>query len=91
MEKPVLFPNPVEKGDSVKIQGFRLPSVGKVNIQVFSLSFRMVLEETLQAKPREELELPLLDPLGVPLANGLYYVVVTSGGVQWTGKLLVLR
>ena len=86
---PVLYPNPVS-GPTVIIY---VPGVNeKVTVQVFTTAFRMVESEQVQVTPgSSEISLPLTDSGNVPLANGLYYVVVTTSKARTVLKMIILR
>jgi hypothetical protein len=63
-----------------------------VHIQIFTVAFRKVVDETLPDVPAgtSRVPVPLVDRDGKPLANGLYYVVITANGKHWVLKLLIL-
>ena len=62
-----------------------------VRIQIFTLSFRKVQDTTYpNVSGSTRLTLQLTDISGKPLANGLYYVVVTANGKRWVLRLLIL-
>ena len=86
---PVLYPNPVS-GPTVTIY---VPGVnGEVTVQVFTTAFRMVESEQAQVTPNSaDVPLTLSDSSGVPLANGLYYVVVTTPKARTVLKMIILR
>jgi hypothetical protein len=88
---PVLFPNPAPGGGSATLQ-VNLAAPGNVRIQVFTVSFRKVLDKTVPNIPAgvQDLTFPLVDKDGTALADGLYYVVVTANGKRWILKLLIL-
>lgn len=87
---PFLYPNPVFSG-FYTIQPF-VPSTADVRVQVFTTSFRKVLDWTYgQVAPGQVLTLPAKDGNGTPLANGLYYVVEEADGKRSILKLLILR
>jgi hypothetical protein len=88
---PVIYPNPVVSDGSVTLQ-VDLSSAGNVHVQIFTLSFREVLDINLPASAGiDKLDIPLKDKDGHPLANGLYYVVVTANGKRTVLKLLILE
>jgi hypothetical protein len=64
-----------------------------VNIKVFTTAFRKVAEQTYSQVPAgvSTLSIDLKDKTGVPLANGLYYVVVRTPAGRTIAKLLILR
>ena len=86
---PVLYPNPVS-GSTVTIY---VPGVnGKVTVQVFTTAFRMVESEQPQVTPgSSEISFSLTGSGGAPLANGLYYVVVTTPEASTVLKMIILR
>jgi hypothetical protein len=56
------------------------------------LAFRKVQDKTYPPMPSgTAITLTLTGKSGNPLANGVYYVVVTVDGHRSIGKLLVLR
>lgn len=57
------------------------------------MAFRVVQNEVFPSVPgNSPVRLELRDKMGVPLANGLYYVWVSVGGGRSSpAKLLVLR
>ncbi len=91
LPQPVIYPNPVV-GSTVNLRVF-LASAGSVRIQVFTLSFRKVGDETVPSVPAGSsvLTVPMTASDGKPLSNGLYYLVVTANGKRWVLKLLILR
>jgi hypothetical protein len=87
----VVYPNPVT-GPSVNVLPPFYSGPADVQVEVFTLAFRKVLVKTfLNVHSGTALTLPLIDSWGHPLADGLYYVVVTLDGKHSTAKLLVLR
>ena len=65
----------------------------QVTVSVYTTSFRRVNEIVLTNVPAgtSEETLPLTDRSGVPLANGLYYIVVHTPQGRFLSKLIVLR
>lgn len=90
--KPVLYPNPVSVGNSTLLQ-LTLGAASNVRVQIFTVSFRKVFDQTYPnlAEGIHNLSIPLVDREGTPLANGLYYVVVTVNGQRTILKLLILK
>jgi mannan endo-1,4-beta-mannosidase len=85
---PALYPNPV-MGNAVNLT---IPYVGQVQVEVYTLAFRGVIHQKLNPTTSGgNVLLVLNDDWGKPLSDGLYYVVVKSGGNRWAGKLLILR
>jgi len=87
----VLYPNPVSGPGPVHLT-LPITSVSNVEITIYTMSFRRVDQlDFKDVTPGEVLSLPLTDHWGIPLADGLYYVVVSAGNKHWILKLLVLR
>jgi len=88
---PVIYPNPADGTGPVRLRtGFA--STVDVRVQVFTLAYRKVRDETFTQVPAGgEVVLSLDDQWGKPLANGFYYEVVSSPEGRWIGKLLVTR
>lgn len=63
-----------------------------MRIEIFTLAFRKVQDRTFDSVPSSTpITQGLIDREGNPLANGLYYVIVTANAGRSIGKLLVLR
>lgn len=91
MGKLILYPNPANGTQPVTILVPR-GSLTNVRVQIFTVAFRKVLEENLLNPPLGvPIAVNLTDKSGVPLASGLYYVVVTTNQGRYVGKLIVLR
>ncbi len=89
----VVFPNPATGPGPVTLKVNLASPAGQAVISAYTTAFRMVNQIRLTNLPAgiTEAALPLTDKSGVPLANGLYYAVVTVNGKHFTAKLLVLR
>jgi sugar lactone lactonase YvrE len=86
----LVWPNPAKNG-TVQISP-NLASPSDVNVKVFTLAFRRVIErEFPQVQPGAVLTITLTDDWGGPLANGLYYVVFSTPQNRIIRKLIVLR
>jgi hypothetical protein len=86
-----IYPNPVT-GTTVQILPPPYMGIANVRVEVFSLAFRKVKDETFYSIPSgTAVTLTLIGRGGNLLANGIYYVVVTVNEQRATGKLLVLR
>jgi len=68
-------------------------AASKVKIVVFTTAFRKVQSIERDQVPIGVLSvaLELKDKWGAPLANGIYYVVVTTQQGRSVGKLLIFR
>jgi len=87
----VVYPNPV-MGNSVNILPPAFNGSQDVQVEIFTLSFRGVLKETFPQVPSgTAVKVDLTDHWNHPMADGLYYVVVTVNGNRSVGKLLILR
>ncbi len=89
----LIFPNPVNNPGEIQIQFTLGQSANDINVSVFTTAFRKVNEVDYGSQPAGRLTLPLAtqDKWGMPLANGLYYLVVKTPGGRSVGKLMVLR
>jgi hypothetical protein len=86
-----IYPNPAP-GPTDNILPPYYTGVSNVRVEVFSLAFRKVIDLTFDSVPSgTAIKLELVGRSGNPLANGIYYVVVTTKAGRATGKLLVLR
>jgi hypothetical protein len=87
----VLYPNP-SNGQPVSVVLPGLSSNTQVKLLVFTLAFRKVQEETLTVSAGSSLVwFKPVDKMDKPLANGLYYVIMTTPGKRYMLKLLILR
>jgi hypothetical protein len=88
---PVLYPNPVYEGDQVQIQP-PLTASTDVRVEIFTIAFRKVQDEIFhQTAVGAILPIQLTDKWNSPLANGLYYLAVSTPRGKWTMKLLILH
>jgi hypothetical protein len=63
-----------------------------VRVEIYTLAFRKVQDHSYGPMPSgTPIPIQLTGPSGNPLANGVYYVVVTTSSGRAVGKLLVLR
>ncbi|HTA76301.1 MAG TPA: T9SS type A sorting domain-containing protein [bacterium] len=84
------YPNPCT-GSQVHLS-LPLRTPGNVKIQVYTIGSRKVRECDFQNYPvGQDVLLTLTDDGGTTLANGLYYVRVTTPGTSRIIKLLVIR
>jgi hypothetical protein len=87
----VLYPNPVA-GPTVNVLPPAYVGVSNVEVEIFTTAFRKVQDETFpNVPPGVAVTVELKDKSGVPLADGLYYVIVIVDGHRSIAKLLVLR
>lgn len=70
-----------------------LDRTSDLTVGIFTIAFRKVQEKTFLAvgPGLTDLTLPLTDKVGIPLANGVYYVVLETGTERSIQKLLILR
>ncbi len=89
---PVIYPNPVHDAGPVKI---RLPAYAgstNVRVQIFTVALRRVQDRIYpNAAGNTDLSLNLVDVSEVSLANGLYYLAITTPVGRSIQKLLILR
>lgn len=86
-----LYPNPAS-GETVTVLSPFYPGVSNVRIEIFTLGFRKVIDMTVDSVPTGTgITVRLLGRFSAPLANGLYYVVVTTKSGKAIGKLLVIK
>ncbi len=90
--EPVIYPNPVNGPGPISI---RLPNylgLADIPVKIYTTAFRLVDKFTAnQMAGGSDVSLPLTDQGGTRLANGLYYVVVTTPLGRSIEKLLILR
>ncbi len=87
----VVYPNPAT-GDTVNVLPPTHSGMEDVRVEIFTSAFRKVLDESFASvPPGVAVTVELKDKWGRPLADGLYYVVVTVDGKRSIAKLLVLR
>ncbi|HEV2352886.1 MAG TPA: hypothetical protein VGR89_01475 [Puia sp.] len=86
-----IYPNPAT-GPTVNLLPPPMGGSSNVRVEFFTLSFRKVKDQTFpNVPPGSPVTVDLTGWGGHPLANGVYYVVVTTDTRRVTGKLLVLR
>jgi hypothetical protein len=86
-----IYPNPVS-GPTVNILPPVYPGTSGIRVEMFTTAFRKVMDTTYPPVPSNTVVVVALTGKGGhPLANGLYYILVTTSGGKATGKLLVLR
>ena len=87
----VIYPNP-SNGTEPLLVSVPLAVPSDVKVQIFTTAFRKVQEQDYPSQPvGVPVSIALSDREGVPLASGLYYVVVTMPQGRSIGKLLILR
>ncbi len=90
---PTVFPNPAT-GSQVHIEVPAYTGTLDVTVQVFTIAFRLVKEETFsQVLGGTDLPLTLIDKQGAFLADGVYYIKVSTPATHDSSivKLLVLK
>lgn len=89
---PLIYPNPLKDQGPLRIF-VPFKSTADVKVEVFTTSFRKVLDKKFPAvSPGVSVKLDPIDQWGKSLADGLYYVVVTTSlGDRRKGKWLILR
>jgi hypothetical protein len=89
----VIFPNPSTGSSPVSVQFLMRTAAFGVDLKIFTTAFRKINQVSYPNVPAGSatLPLPLTDERGAPLANGIYYVLVTTREGHAIGKLLILR
>jgi len=86
-----LYPNPAP-GSTVNILPPPYSGVSNVRVEIYTVAFRKVLDETFDSVPSGTVVVVTLTGRGGSvLSNGVYYLVVTTNSGRTLGKLLVLR
>ena len=86
----MIYPNPSD-GETVNVL-FPGGETSDVTVRIFTVAFRLVLQQEFpQAPMGTAARIELRDKDGVLLADGLYYVVVSSDQGRYVAKLLILR
>jgi hypothetical protein len=80
------YPNP-SNGSPITFT-VSAPEVSTVTMDVFTLAFRKITGETIQAHGPTTFQWNLKDISGVPVANGVYYVRIQVKGAQSAVKIL---
>jgi hypothetical protein len=87
----VIYPNPAP-GGTVNILPPAYGGISNVRIEIFTAAFRKVQDEVFTNIPSgTAVTIALTDRMGSPLANGVYYIVVTTSRGRAIGKLMILR
>jgi hypothetical protein len=87
----VIYPNPAT-GPGPVFLSVPLTAAADVQATLYSSAFRRLNSFSwTNVTPGTPLPIPLTDRLGNPLANGVYYLVVTAQGKRWIVKLMILR
>jgi hypothetical protein len=90
-KKHTLYPNPITDSGPLKLF-LSLTSASDVKAQIFTIAFRKIQEQLFPQVPvGTDVTLNLTDKWGAPLANGLYYVVVTTNEGRSIVKLLISK
>ena len=89
-EKVIVFPNP-DPGTTVNILPPAFAGIEDIHIVIFTASFRKVLDIHRTLSGGEAVVVELKDNWGHPLADGLYYVLVTVDGNRSITKLLIIH
>lgn len=88
---PSLYPNPIESGTTVRVH-LNLTAKTDVRVEIFTTAFRKVQDQDYpQQPPGVDVAIGIVDMKGTPLANGLYYIVVTTSQKRSVQKLLILK
>jgi hypothetical protein len=89
--QPVLYPNPVTSGDSINLH-LGTVTTSNVRIEIFTLAMRKVQDLSMNQQPAgAEVVLALSDKNQTALANGLYYLMITTNQGRTVKKLLIIK
>ncbi|HVM31566.1 MAG TPA: glycoside hydrolase family 44 protein [bacterium] len=90
---PILYPNPAKDGGPVSVRFMMQTFAADLEIKIFTTAFRKVGQETFHnvAPGLVTLPVPTQDDQGSLLANGIYYVVITTRQGRAIAKMLILR
>ncbi|HJT24854.1 MAG TPA: T9SS type A sorting domain-containing protein, partial [bacterium] len=89
---PFIYPNPAKGVEAVTLHLAPCDTDEDVRLKVFTTAFRKVLDSTIPAGTTAgNYPLELKDNWGIPLANGLYYLVINRGEGVVVKKMIVLR
>ena len=66
-------------------------SESDVKVQIYLTTLRKVQDQNYRVVPGSDIAIRLIDKNGAQLANGLYYVTVTTSHKKSVLKLLILR
>ena len=87
----MIYPDPTDGRGPVHIRVPGLDRTVDIKVEIFTLAFRKVQSQEYSQVPAGTDPLLLLtDRDGIPLANGVYYVVVWVEGKRSIGKLLLI-
>jgi hypothetical protein len=90
---PVLYPNPVKDSNPLNISIGFAQNNSWAQIKIYTTVDRRVKNVTYSLLPAgmNNIQVELKDDWGTPLANGLYYVLVTTPDQKFIKKLLILK
>jgi hypothetical protein len=87
----VIYPNPAP-GGTVHVLPPAYAGFSNVRVEIFTTAFRKLQDMTFFNIPSgQAVDITLADRFGSPLANGVYYIVVTTSRGRAIGKLMVIR
>jgi len=88
---PILYPNPIRGNGPVQFQvEFQSPH-DYVTVRIFTTAFRKIYETQDKNVPAGVYIKDLVGFHLSDIANGIYYVVITTPTERWIDKLLILR
>jgi non-lysosomal glucosylceramidase len=87
------FPNPYLGDGPLQVQISLPQSVNSLTIQIFTTAFRKIFSQDFGSFPSGAsiIRITPLDISHVPLANGLYYLVVNTSSGRFITKLIILQ
>ena len=93
MSKPVVYPNPATDSKPIHIR-LNTTVISDAKVQVFTTAFKKLPGfhyGSQRSGGGGDVALALMDKWNATLANGLYYIVVTTSQGKSVQKLLILR
>src|SRR5581483_6239476 len=90
---PILYPNPVKDSGPAVIHLGLAKDADHVEIKLFTTAYRRVRYLAYLNVPAGLVDLPVetKDDWGKPLANGIYYMFLTTPDKKYHLKMLILR
>jgi len=89
-----LYPNPLQGSGNPTLQIYFSQPHDYVSVKVFTTAFRKVYDDRVDYVPAGTFTYSIASARfkgGESIANGLYYVLVTTPSDRWLKKLLILR
>jgi chitinase len=89
--QPILYPNPISGGNTTNLH-LGTVTTSNVRIEIFTISMRKIQDISMDQQPAGvDITVALSDKNGITLANGLYYLMVTTNQGRTIKKLLIVK